>query len=154
MIRYFDSFDEFVRATGRFKEYLTQCLRCRLVWISHDTLKILIKEERILSQEEWEMLQKCLAYINSWGPNVKELEGAGLFVSHGLCAPCTRDRLIPLIRPKQARDGYRQCFGTAIDGHCSEDGTNGRPLCTYYCGCVVSQQELVLWEEKLKDIQS
>lgn len=149
MFKYFESFKGLVDTAVEFKDCLTQCIRCKLIWISHETLKALEKGTKFISQEDWELLQKCVMDLNTWEPDVKELAAAGIFISHGLCHPCIRDRLISLVRPKQAKSGYRPCFGTAINGHCSEDGTNGRPLCDHYCVCVVNEQELSLWEQRL-----
>ena len=147
MFKYF-SFPELVITARDFAKFLTQCMdpNCKFIWVSQDTLKALAKKGEEVTEEQWEVLQKLIVDLNNWGPSCEELAEEKIFISHGSCTPCTRNALLKIVPQSQERNGYRACFGTAVDGHCSEDGTNGRPLCAYYKGCVVNRRELAIWQ--------
>ena len=116
---------------------LTQCVDCRRFWVSR-----LIDS---LGGEEVNSLQRIL---DDWNPNLSELVEIGVDVSHTVCTPCIRNRKSSEIHAKQEKEGFSTCYATANDGRCSQDGSNGKPRCRYYGLCVVTQEELVIWEQR------
>ena len=48
--------------------------------------------------------------------------------SHGLCPYCAKERLTPLYRKRQKKEGHFECFGTATS-YCDQDHCSFRELC-------------------------
>jgi|GEM_PF-2632362 hypothetical protein len=70
----------------------------------------------------------------------------GIKISHGACKLCVRERLVDLAHIRQVNQGYKPCYGTAVDGHCTEDGSKGRK-CQYYNSCVTTRKEESDWKQ-------
>lgn len=133
-----------IKLVQNFGSYLSQCLGCGLIWLSDYKLK----HDNHLSQMDLKILACCIDRLNNLRPSVKQLTSWGVFVSHGFCRPCIREKMMAHYRSGQSRSGYHPCFATAVDGHCSQHE------CAYYCCCVVDQNELLNWEERKRKFLS
>lgn len=133
--RHFITFEAFLEVARRNEQYFEQCIECRT-----------IRFTQAVTSEMAKFLRPCLEEFRNWAPIKSELEAQEIFISHGSCKCCVRERLMELARRRQSNQGLHSCFGQAVDGHCSEDGTNGHGKCIYYGSCVVDRQELAEWE--------
>jgi len=133
--KHFLTFESFLEVAKKYEDYFHQCIECRMIRLVQS-----------IPEETKKFLQPCLEELRSWAPVKCELESNGLFISHGACKCCTRERIMQVVRRNQSRQGFYQCFGQAVHGHCTEDGTNGRKKCDYYSSCVVTQAEIYEWE--------
>lgn len=150
-MKYFDNIETLVNTTAKFQGYLVQCTECELIWVSYGILDFYSRMKNqmfLFSEEEWEILQKCEADLNEWGPFIEEIKEVGLSISHGVCTPCTREKESRLLREKQKKHGFDRCYATANDGSCTQDGTNGQPRCAYYSICVSGREELAKQEQR------
>ena len=138
----FENISILIKAVQRFESNLSQCLGCGLVWLSDYK----IKNGDYLSQVDLMVLACCIDRLNDLQPSVKQFVSWKIFISHGLCRPCKREKMMEYYRRGQKQSGYHPCYATAVDGHCSQ------PHCAYYDFCVVDQKELHNWEERKKKI--
>ena len=127
-----------IKVVQRFDSTLSLCLGCGHIWVSD----FKFKNDAYLSQLELKLLSCCIDRLNSLQPSVKQLASWKVYVSHGLCRPCLREKMMERYRRTQKVSGYHPCYATAVDGHCSQQ------ICAYYDFCVVDQNELHNWEER------
>ncbi len=71
------------------------------------------------------MIYQCIKCQETWENGKPTSDG---YYSHGLCAPCLKDALIPLYRKRQAREGNFDCFGKS-SGFCDQTNCTYRQLC-------------------------
>lgn len=131
--------DHFLKAVWRFENNLTQCIDCRLVWINSYQIN---GNGRGLHPEELLHLEWCVEELNALHLCVAQLASLEIFISHGLCRLCLRNKLVPIRRKVQKNNGFFDCFATAEHGHCSQYA------CEYYTICVVDQEALGNWKER------
>lgn len=134
----FENSSILIKVVQHFESYLSQCLGCGLIWSSDGKLK----HDDHLSQMDLKILECCVDRLNDLLPSVKQLASWEIFVSHGLCRPCIREKMMEHYRSGQRRSGYHPCYATAMAGHCSQHE------CAYYDCCVVDQNELFNWGER------
>ncbi|MCE5334169.1 MAG: hypothetical protein LLG06_06230 [Desulfobacteraceae bacterium] len=67
---------------------------------------------------------QCIRCRETWGQGDPDRDG----YSHGLCAICLKDALIPLYRKRQVQEGNFDCFGRA-SGNCDQDFCKYRNIC-------------------------
>lgn len=127
-----------IKVLRHYQSNVSQCLGCGVFWLSNYKLK----SGDYLSQMDHNILASCIARLNDQLPSVKQLASWKIFISHSLCRPCIREKMIDYYRRGQKQSGYHPCYATAVDGHCSQ------PHCAYYDFCVVDQNELYNWEER------
>jgi hypothetical protein len=70
------------------------------------------------------MKYQCIRCFKTWG----EASGDDPFFSHGLCAACLKEALIPLYRKRQTEEGNFDCFGKA-SGFCDQQACKYRTVC-------------------------
>jgi hypothetical protein len=99
--------------------------------------------EHRFSEEDVEEIQRCIVELNNMELNIKVLEKLKVEISHGICTPCWRMKRGEKVRREQKIMGYSPCYGTANHGHCTQIA------CKWYEVCVVDQQELAIWNEKI-----
>lgn len=120
---------DFMYAIKFFETALVQCVKCR--------------KFRLADEFQYHAhLQMLVNQLNQWALSVDDLKAFDLKVSHGFCKMCAREQLIPVSRKRQEKEGYYPCFGTAVDGCCSESGLNGSRRCKYYNACVTTRDEI------------
>jgi hypothetical protein len=124
--KHFISFEDFLSVAVWFQDCFVQCVECRSLRLADE-----------IPKESAKFLGKLIDEFNSWAPCMDELKAFGFKISHGSCKLCIRERLIEVSRRRQIKEGYYPCFGTAVDGHCSEQGK-----CKYYNSCVTTQEEI------------
>lgn len=71
------------------------------------------------------MTYQCIKCHATWENGKPDSDG---YYSHGLCASCLKDALIPLYRKRQAREGNFDCFGKS-SGFCDQTDCKYRALC-------------------------
>lgn len=120
--RNFINFEDFLLAARYFVDSFVQCIGCR-------SFRLVNGHNRFL--------QMFIDEFNDWAPDIDELKTFGFKISHGSCKLCVRNCLGETSRKLQAKEGHYPCYGTAIDGHCSEQGR-----CKYFNTCVVTREEL------------
>ncbi len=67
---------------------------------------------------------QCIKCHATWGEGYPEIEG----YSHGLCACCLKEALIPVYRRRQVREGNFDCFGKSYD-FCDQGACMYRNIC-------------------------
>lgn len=127
-----------IKVVQRFESNLSQCLSCGIIWLSDYK----VGNDDYLSQMDLKILACCIDRLNNLLPSVKQLASWKVFISHSLCRPCIREKMMERYRRGQKRSGYQPCYATAVDGHCSQH------KCAYYDSCVVDHNELHNWEER------
>lgn len=152
IMRYFRDCDEFLKALWRFESYLTQCICCRAMWASPPEKGGNGNGsgngvEHTLSCEEMEVLQACLQELNRIKPCTGWLAEREVFVSHGMCKLCFRDRIMPLWKKRQKKESPFDCFGTAVNGYCDQ------VACVYRDTCVVNEEDIRQWKERRAEAQ-
>lgn len=130
----FSGMEEFLAAAKENSLYFSQCVRCEKIFFANG-----------IPSDKTAMLNSILDEFNNVCLDRNELELVDIQFSHGACRVCMRTRMRKLARKRQADQKYRSCFGTAMHGHCSEDGKNGRPKCIYYIACVLTKKEIQDW---------
>lgn len=148
MYDFFDGQDNLIKISSRFTGYLSFCVGCGFIWVPQYNLKVLTEKGKGISKENWELLQKCIIDLNIWGPTPEELKKVNLNIRPDSCFLCAREAYKRLIPKIQTKSGAVPCFGTAVNGHCSEDGADGRQPCKYCCMCVTTQDRLDLWQQR------
>jgi hypothetical protein len=143
MLKYFDSFTEFVATVQRFQKYLKGCAHCHFIWCSKKDIA-----GRQFNEEEMENIQRCIIELNNLELNVKVLERLKVEISHGICIPCWRLKRGEKVRREQQEMGYHPCYGTANDGHCTQTA------CKWFSVCVVDQVELAIWKQKIATVDA
>ncbi len=69
-------------------------------------------------------MYQCIRCLGTWGMGQPELDG----YSHGLCARCLKEALIPLYRKRQSQEGNFDCFGKS-SGYCDQSACKYRGIC-------------------------
>lgn len=143
MIKFFDSYEYFVRCIKEFEKYFMQCKNCGFVWLNPQ-----VDYGARLSEEEFILLQKCLVDVNNWCPEVPELADAGIELSHGVCPLCFREAYRERARGKQRAEGNPECYGRANDGHCDRFDCKWRH--TYHC--VATRPAYEKWRSRVSQL--
>lgn len=134
----FGNSSSLVKVVQRYDSNLSLCLDCSLIWLSDYKGK----KNDCLAQRDLRILAYCIKRLNNLLPSVEQLTSWKIFISHGLCRPCMRSKMMESYRRRQKRAGYHPCYATAVHGHCSQ------LECAYYDSCVVDQNQLRDWDER------
>jgi hypothetical protein len=137
---YFENNSFLIKLVQHFESSLSLCLGCRLMWFSDYNRKNGAK----WSELDLKILACCIDNLNKLQPSVEQLASWKVFISHGICRSCMREKMVARYRTSQKGAGYHPCYATAVDGHCSQYE------CAYYDCCVVDQSELCNWAERKK----
>ncbi len=133
-LKYFDDCTPLIKAAWRFSEHLSRCVVCG--YVSMVNLDNCFADDKLL------LLKMTCKELNNLNLCVKQLGALEIFLTGGMCAPCVRQKMLSLARVRQEKEGFFPCFGTAVDGHCSQRD------CKYYSCCVVDRQALEEWEKR------
>jgi hypothetical protein len=68
---------------------------------------------------------RCVKCGGTWTVD----EAGSVNNSHGLCPMCAKERLIPVFRKQQQKEGNPDCFGKS-SGYCDQENCTFHPLCT------------------------
>ena len=122
-MKYYDSFTELITVAHRFSDYLKGCVKCSLIWITQEDI-------RALTEEDMEEIQRCLIDLDSLNFTLDDLKKHKILISHGLCAPCLKEALVPIYRKRQRAEGNPDCFGKS-SGYCDQFGCDKYTLCVH-----------------------
>ncbi len=126
-LKYFDNCASFLKGAWRFSNNLTQCLVCKKFSIINYKIDGI---GGFLDGESRLFLDKVCDELNELSPSTCDMVTLDIHVSHGYCHHCLREKMMPIARRHQEKEGNFPCFGTAI-GDCDQKG------CRYYSACVV-----------------
>lgn len=136
----FENSSFLIKLIQHFESSLSLCLGCKLIWFSEFNRK----NNANWSEIDLKILACCIDRLNNLQPSVEQLASWKVFISHGICRSCMREKMIERCRTSQKGEGYHPCYATAVHGHCSQHE------CAYYDFCVVDQSELYNWEKRKK----
>ncbi len=139
-LRYFDDCTPLVRAAWKFSGNLSRCVVCGQVSIANYKKNGLGEE---LNSEDRFLLEKTCNELNNLNLCIRQLGALEIHLTGGMCAPCVRDKMIKVARNRQIKQGFSPCFGTAIDGFCSQKD------CKYYSCCVLDGKTLSSWQKRI-----
>lgn len=143
-VKVFKDCDEFLRAAIKFSGNLTQCIGCRVTWIS--TYQMNGNGSNGSGPDNFLALEQCVEEMNGMLLAPPDLGDLGIFISHGLCKLCLRKSLLPTAKKNQQREGNPDCFATADNGFCDQT------RCKYQSICVTDAGELQTWGGRIAAI--
>ncbi len=125
-LKHFGNCTSFLKEAWKFSNNLTQCLACNEFSIINYKID---GAGGFLDDESRSMLDKVCDELNKLSPSTCDMFGLDIHLSHGYCGDCLKEKMKPIVRRRQIKEGNFPCFATAI-GDCDQK------LCKYYSACV------------------
>jgi hypothetical protein len=135
-LKYFDDCTPLIKAAWKFSEHLSRCVVCGCVSI--------VNFDNSFFDDKLSLLEMTCKELNNLNLCVRQLGTLEIFLTGGMCVPCVRQKMFDVAKRRQKKEGFFPCFGTAVDGHCSQRD------CKYYSCCVIDRKTLKEWEERKK----